>query len=481
MSIKKSLAWMSLAQALIFMFQFGSSIVLARYLTPAEMGVFAVGVATIAMITLLQTFGLQPLIVREKELTPALEATVFTAIVASSFIQTAATLILAFVGASFLRNEGVKHILLVLSIVPLLGIFSFMPGAKLERDGRFKELALISTLTSLVGSAATIIFAVLGYKYMSLAYANILGAITLSLALMITGRKYGGVGIGISEWRRVFHFGFQIFAYTGVVNFSSRLSEILLGRIAGLGALGLYNRASGMNNMLWANVHYLASRIMLVEFSERLRSDTPLRDRYLQTVHLMTAVLWPAFAGLAVLAKPFIYLVYGSRWTPAAVPLIYLSIASIVLVAITMSWELFAATGNVAKQTRIEIVRTSISTPLFIGACFVSIEAAAFTRIIDAVAAYLLYRPHLERMTGTKLKDFVGVYSQGALLTLVAILPAGAWVLFAGNGQPHAAMMGLAVLSGIALWAAVLMQLDHPLKHSMVAILRTLGQKFERA
>lgn len=57
MSIKQSLAWMSIAQAITFIVQFSSSIVLARYLTPAEMGVFAVGLATIAMLALLRTFG----------------------------------------------------------------------------------------------------------------------------------------------------------------------------------------------------------------------------------------------------------------------------------------------------------------------------------------------------------------------------------------------------------------------------------------
>jgi len=479
-SLKKSLAWMGLAQAITFILHFGSSVVLARYLTPTEMGVFAVGLATIAMLALLQTFGLQPLIVREKTLTPALTNTVFTVNAASGVLQAATTFLFAFVGAKFLRNEGVKDILMVLSVVPLFTIFSFMPGSMLEREGRFKIVAIIGTLVSVVGSAATITFAIMGYKYMSLAYANILGAMTLSGALMIAGRKDLRVKFGLSEWRHVFRFGAQMFAYTGVVNFSTRFNEIMLGRIAGLEALGLYNRASGINNMLWGNIHYLASRVMLAEFAAKHRSDTPLRDRYIQTASVLTAVLWPGFAGLAVLAEPFIYLVYGPRWVPAALPLIYLTIASIVLVAMTMSWELFAVTGNVAKQTRLEIVRTCISTPLFIGACFVSIEAAAITRIIDAVIAYVIYRPHLERMSGTKFQDFIGVYSQGALLTFVAILPAGTLAWLSQGDKPEFLMVALAVTSGIALWAVTLFQLDHPLKHGMVAVLKKLSLRFAR-
>lgn len=476
MSIKKSLAWMGLAQVATFIFQFGSSIVLARYLTPAEMGVFAVGLATIAMLALFQTFGFQPLIVREKKLTPALQATVFTANAVSCICQTATTFLFAIVGASFLRDEGVKHVLQILAITPLFGILSFMPGAMLERNGRFKEVAIIGACTSLVGSGATIIFAVLGYKYMSLAYANVIASLALSCSLIIVGWKYQMFRVDLSQWRHVFHFGFQMFAYSGVVSFSQRLSEIMLGRIAGLGMLGLYNRASGMNNMLWGNIHHLVSRVMLVDFAKHHGSPETLRERYLKSAAVMTAVLWPAFAGLAVLSHPFIYLVYGAKWMPAAVPLIYLTIASMILVAMTLSWELFAATGNVASQTRIEIVRTSISTPLFIAACFVNIETVAFTRIVDAILAYALYRPHLQKMSGTKLRDFTGVYSKGALLTIAAILPASLMMLFSKFDHPQFGMVILAVFSGIALWGLALSQLDHPLKDELLAVWRRIGR-----
>jgi O-antigen/teichoic acid export membrane protein len=291
-SIKTSLAWLGTAQAMTFLFQFVSSVVLARYLTPAEMGVFAIGLATVAMLAALQNFGLQPLVVREESLTPQLQTTIFTANAGSLILQSAATYLLASFGASFVRNEGVEQIMVVLSIAPLFGIFSFMPGAQLERNSRFKEVALIGACTSMVGSTATMIFAVFGHKYMSMAYGHIIGALTLSLAIMFAGRRYQVVRLGLSDWRRVYHFGVQMFAFSSIVQLSQRFCEIMLGRIAGLEALGLYNRASGINNMLWGNIHYLISRVMLVDFAQHHRSDTPLRARYVQTTAVMTALLW---------------------------------------------------------------------------------------------------------------------------------------------------------------------------------------------
>jgi O-antigen/teichoic acid export membrane protein len=464
---------LSAAQAVTFIFQFGSSVVLARYLSPTEMGVFAVGLATIAILAALQNFGFQSLVVREERLTPELQATIFTANAGNLIIQSAATYFLASVGGAFFREEGVKQILIVLSIAPLFGIFSFIPGAQLERNGRFREIALIGACTSMVGSGATMIFAVLGYNYMSMAYGHIIGALALSLAIMFAGRRYHIFRLGLSDWRRVFHFGMQMFAFSGIVHVSQRFCEIMLGRIAGLGALGLYSRASGINNMLWANIHYLLSRVMLVDFAQHHRSGTPLRSRYVQMTAFMTALLWPAFAGLGVLAFSFISLVYGPKWIGAAVPLIYLTVASMITVSMTLSWELFTATGNVATQTRLEAVRTSLSVPMFIGACFISIEAAALTRIVDAVIAFILYRPHLNKMSGTTTRELSGEYLRSAILTIVAVSPAAA-SMFMFGGEPSWVLLSVAVALGAGFWVAALFQLKHPLRYEISKLQKRL-------
>ena len=44
-SVRRSLAWMAVSQGGLFIIQFGTSLVIARLLTPYEMGVFAIAVA----------------------------------------------------------------------------------------------------------------------------------------------------------------------------------------------------------------------------------------------------------------------------------------------------------------------------------------------------------------------------------------------------------------------------------------------------
>jgi O-antigen/teichoic acid export membrane protein len=463
---------MGMAQVAVFVFNFSSSVILARFLTPREMGIFAAGLAAVAMLSLLQSFGLNNLIIREKELTERVTATVFTI---NALIAIAASLAIALcanLGATLFGDEGVTKVLFTLAITPLFGVLSFLPGAQLERHGRFKELAIANLSTSFIGACTTVSLAVLGFSYMSMAYANLVGSASQAAVLIFLGRQYFSCRIGLKDWRRILAFGFQMIAVVGLSSLSNRACDLILGRMLGLAELGLYSRASGIVSMIWGNIHYLISRVLLVDFSAVHRRSESLRVRYIQTTAMVTAMLWPAFAGLAVIAKPLIILLYGRTWVEAAVPLSLLAIASMVYCTITMASEVCIATGNLRTQTRIEAIRAPLSVFAFVGGCFISLEAAAFSRIVDAAIGYTLYRPHLEKMTGTKISDFFGIYAESALLTLIAIAPAGAVMAFSGTGEPPLGPLFASILVGVGLWAGALLVRGHPIAVEIMVVLR---------
>jgi O-antigen/teichoic acid export membrane protein len=464
MSLKRSLAWMGAAQGILAVLQFASSVILARYLTPYETGIYGIALATVGVLSLVQSLGLQALLVREEEITPEITSTAFAVNAAIAVLLSALIFGASFLGGQALHEVGVHRVMLVIALTPLFGIFNFLPAAMLERTGNFRSLAMISTIAGLVLAVATIALAVAGFSYMSIAWAQCLSSLTSVVLTNLLGRQHVSYRIGFSAWRRIASFGLQMAAVNGITAASQRLSELSLGRLLGLSALGLFNRASGISAIVWNNVHMIVGRVMLVDFAQMHRSGISLRDRYIQVTTMMTALLWPAFGGLAVVGRPFIYYVYGAKWVSSYGALIFICIASMGLVASTMTWELFAATGNMRTQTRIEFIRALVSLIAFVGGCFISLEAAAASRVFDAVFAFLLYRPHLNRMTQTSLRDFVPVYGQGLALTLVAVAPAFVLQWMTGFA-PDASLPPLiaAIVLGIVLWLGALLLTGHPL------------------
>ncbi len=429
----------------------------------------------------IQAFGLAGLVVREHDLSSELLASTFTVNAALAVLMSASVAGLSAFGGEFMREVGVQHVMLVLALLPLLGAFEFVPSTSLERRGQFKSIALVSLGRMICSTAVTVGLAFAGFSYMSIAYGNLAGAIVSLVCFNVVGREHVTLKVSIAEWRRITRFGLQMVAISGVNAISGRAAEFMMGRLLGLSALGLYSRASSLNSLLWDNIHLVIGRVVFVDFAELRRKGVPLRESYLRTVEVVTAILWPAFAGFAILAGPLIQTVYGTKWVGAAEPLGFLCLAAMVLVSITMTWEVFVVCHETGRQARFEFLRAGAGLVLFAGGCLTSLRGAAIARVGEAMLSVILYRQHLERLTNTRLSDFVPIYARSALLTFVAIAPSVA--LMAVNGWSEHTSPGfvlVAIASGAAAWLLVLRLLNHSLLSELVRGVATVAEVMRR-
>jgi len=473
MAVRRSLAWMAFGQGSFFLLQFIGSVVIARLLTPYDTGVFAIAMAVVGLISVIQALGLSNYLVREPELTPDIVATAATVNILISMIMAIGIAGLGVLGGSLFKEPGVRDVLLVLAIVPVIGHLAFVPGAMLEREGNFRIIALLKAGSTALGLGLTIVLALGGYRYMSFAYSQLATAILTNIATNVIARRHISFRLSLTHWSSISRFGLQIFAISGLTRIATRTMELTLGRTLGLAMLGLYSRASSNHNMLWDNIHGTITRVIFVDFARQLGEGVPLRGRYLHILELMTGLMWPIFAGVAILAGPLVFLVYGARWTGAAVPLSMLCIASIVLVSTTMTWEVFVVCKETARQMRFEFIRTLVGTALFVAGCFYSLEAAAASRIGDALFAQFLYRPHLERMTQASRREFGIIYLRSAATAAVAVAPALA-LMAAWHFSVRVPLTQLiaAIAGGVALWLIALRVVRHRLFDEILNLVR---------
>ena len=453
---------MGITQGVSLVLQFAVSVILARLLTPYQLGIYGIAAATAGFLGVIQAIGLQALIVREEVLTTELRSTAFTINALLSVLISAGIAGMSFFGASFLHDRGVGDVLLVMAINPLLGIASFLPSAILERHGQFKLLSLATTIGSLVGTCSVIVLAFRGFSYMSMPIGGTFGAAVGAVILNIIGRRHVSFQIGFIAWRRAATFGFQMLTISGVAALSQRISELMLGRLQGLSALAMYNRGNNLNSLLWTNIYFVISRVIFVDFAQLNREGVPLRERYLQMVDIMTAALWPAFAGVAIIGGPIIRYVYGVKWLPAAPALSALAVASMISIAITMIWEIFAATGNLGVQSRLEVFSAGFSAIVFVAGAVFFVTLAAVSRIVTSLFAFFLYRPYMDRMTGTTYKDLLPIYWRNGGLTLLTISPLGCFVGVRAEDVGLVQLIAAAALSTV-FWIGGLAWLKHPL------------------
>ncbi|RZI60459.1 MAG: polysaccharide biosynthesis protein [Pseudomonas sp.] len=465
--------WALLGQAVFFIFQFGSTIIISRLLSPREVGIFAIALATTGVVTAIQSLGLGNYIIKAKNPTRSDLSTVFSVNFLICLALAIFIAMLAYVGGAMFADPGVRRVLLWLAWTPLIGSLSLVPIAMLQRDGNFRAVSLLKIVSTAVGTVATVSLAFVGFSFMSLAYGQVIAAAFNSLIVLIIAPHYARHRLGLANWRAVAMFGAQMLSINGVTQVQRQMQSVALGKLLGLSSLGLFSRAGNLYNIVYDNIYAVIARVLLVDLVNIHRTGEPLRDRYRIILECLTVLLWPAFAGLAVLAGPFVELVYGHKWVGAALPLSILCINGILWVAIALTWELFVVANQVGIQARIEFIRATIGLTFFIaGACF-SLAGAATGLVLEGVLAILLYRAHILRITQCEPGDFWPIFLRSGLLTLLGVGPTAITMAWLGWPlDPPLLLIAIAIATGFALWVLAIAVSGHPFGKEVKTLLR---------
>lgn len=482
MNVRGSVYWSFFSQVVSFVVTLANTLILARLLNPHEFGIFGIAVAAQAVVQIFLSFGISAYVTQRADLTPTALASAFTvnAIVSSIFA-------LVLFGCSFLAEPllgtaQAGNVLRVLALAALVSIIGFRPTAMLAREMAFKTISLVTLLSVCMTTIVTLSSAVAGASYMSAAWGILAGAILQALAYNLIGMRHVSWRLSFVDARDVFRFGMTMTLLSGSSALAGRLSEIILGRVQGLNALGYYGRATGITAIIQDNIYASGTKISYVKLAEDARTTGDLRPTLLRSLHLIVGLLWPVQIGLAVVAAPVVNLMYGPQWHAAALPLSLLLVAQAVMLMFGMNWEVFTLNGRLSEQARLELARTLVGALIFVICAQISLAAAAGARVAEALFGLFLYRGKIALMIGSQPGEIRRVYIQGAILTLAAVLPAFCMML-AWRWSPSTPLFPLTIciLLGMSLWMGSLRILRHPLFDEILLVLRTALQALSRA
>lgn len=464
MSVRTSLSWAFACQIVTVAVSFAGMVVLARLLSPFEVGINAIAVAGLGIVQIIATMGLAGYVIRDTDLQPATLDLTFSVNAALAVTLSALLFGLSFVSAPLLGDARAGEVLRILAIAPLVNAFAFRASAMLQREMRFKAFALINTGMTTVTTALTVALAWTGHSYMSAAYGGAGGALFGAIAFNLVAPHHASLRITFRGWRDVARFGLQIMSISGLATLATRLSDLILGRVLGIAALGIYSRASMTTSMIFENVYGTTTRVAFTKLARDFRETGELRPTFLRAIELILALMWPLEIGLAILSPPAIYLFYGEKWLAAALPMSLLLVAQVIVLSYGMNWELFVLRDQSGKQSKLEFIRTLCGFAIFTVGCQFGLAGAALGKVGDASAGYLLYRNHVRSLADLRGNELGRVFVRSALLTVVATAPA-LLLMIVTRWDPRTPILWMlgAVLLGMITWGGGLVVLRHPL------------------
>lgn len=317
------------AQAVKFVVQLLSVVILARLLAPGDFGLFAMLMPLAAFVMMLQDIGLSQAVVASGDLTPEQASSMFWINAALSLALAALFALSAPLIALFFGEPALVAPALALAGSVLVSGLATQHFAWLSKSLRFGTIAMIDVASALAGFAAAVAIALFMPGIWALV-ASVLVAMSVGLAgAWATARWIPGRPAPFAEVRELLRLGAGLSTFTLSNFFARNLDNIMIGRWAGAVQLGLYDRAYKLLLFPLQQINNPIGRVM-VPVLARL-NDEPHRYRhaYRRTLRLMLLFTVPGVAFMLMFAQPLIVLLMGERWAPAATIFTWLAIAAL--------------------------------------------------------------------------------------------------------------------------------------------------------
>jgi len=310
--------------------QFVVSVLLARMLSPSEIGVYSMTIVFVNFAHVFRDFGVSGYLQREDNLTPdkirSATGVVFTT---SWIIATTLFLVSPAIGRWF-NEPAMTPVMRVLALGFFFIPFGTITNALLAREFAAEKQAWINGIGTVSFCASCLILAKLGHGSMSLAYANLINIIVCGLASLPMRQKDLPWLPSFQHWRSVAHFGLGSLLSACAGSLNNALPDILLGKLGTARLVGLLSRANSTATIFSYVAGSTVSYGAVSYLAQTHHRGDPLSPVLARATVLLTGIGWAALALTTVLGQDIVLALYGPKWLECVPAILPLSLAAAV-------------------------------------------------------------------------------------------------------------------------------------------------------
>lgn len=333
-SIRSSLAITFVSSNGSTVINFLVNLALARLLSPEDIGIYSISAVLVAIAQVFRDFGVGAYLQQERDLTPEKIRAASGVLFASSWALAAIIYLSGDFAAQYYRHPGIGQVMHVLALGFLFIPFGSITHALLTRELRAKEQAIANIFGTTAFASSSIVFALLGFEYMTSAWANLVNIIVTALAHAPFRPKYAPWLPSFRGWRQITHFGIGAVIGNSIAALNTALSDLLLGRLGSPRDVGLYGRANSLSNMFMQIAGPTVNYAALPYLARTFHESGTIRTQLSKATSYLSAVAWPALTIIAIYAYETILFLFGEKWLDC-VPVVALT-AGIAAINVTI-------------------------------------------------------------------------------------------------------------------------------------------------
>ncbi|MFY9510540.1 MAG: oligosaccharide flippase family protein [Rubrivivax sp.] len=473
-SIRVALAWSLVERYALIMLGLISYVVIARLLTPAEIGLYSVTAALVGIAQVIRDFGIGNYLIQERDLSRDRLETAYGFALAAGVVMCVVANVTAPWVASFYGDAQLATVLRATSLNFVVLPFCSISLGMLRRLMRFDRLLVANLLGGFIGFAVTVGLAIMDTGPVSLAWGTVSCNIATALCAWATlPAQARPRRPRLTQWRTIVAYGRQSTLAGVVVTAAMDVNDLVVGKVLGFAPVAMLNRAMGMMYLFHRDLLGAARNVAFPAFAAAVRDGKPLEPMFVYTFACVTAVGWTFNGFLLLFPLETLRLLAGAQWD-AAVPLVMVfGAAGMVLCLAPLTQTVIMAAGRVDLASRADIVTSLlrvvvVSVTAVITRDLFAVAIAFFASFAISVPVFMAFKhravrtdwPALASQLARSLAVSIGTLFAPALVSVHA----GVERL---NPMPML-QFGLTVAATVVTWLFMLHLCGHPMANDPI-------------
>lgn len=366
----QSFAWAALSFSGSKLVVFGTTLVLARLLSPRDFGLVAAGMAIVLYLELALDLGLGAALVYEQEegVTARVQTAATLNALATAVLSALFLLAAPLVAAFFHASDSVALFRALVGYLAFRGA-GIVHDAVLQRDLRFRRRTVIEVARVGARAVVSVGLAVGGAGAWSLVWGLLAGELVGTALLWAAVPVRPTVAVDRAAVGPLLRFGLATLGGKALNAAGSDADYLVVGNRLGAGPLGIYTIAYRLPELVMGTVFWVFSTVAFPVYAKtRTVGAAAFRDTMLRALRLTTTFGFPVGVGLALVARDAVPLLFSAQWMPAATPMAVLSLALAVDAVGYASGDILPALGRPQTLLRINAGATVVLVATLVAA-----------------------------------------------------------------------------------------------------------------
>jgi len=370
------------------------TIVLARLLAPEDFGLLGIALLSISTLETFSKTGFDSALIQKKENVESYLDTAWTVSALRGIVLFSILLFSAPLIASFFNSPEATLIIRVIALYTLFAGLQNIGILFFQKELEFHKQFSYEFSATLVDLSVAITLAFILRNVWALVWGGLAASFVRLVLSYVLHPHRPRIKIDREGFQELFGFGKWVFTSSILVFLVTQGDDILVGKMLGVTALGLYQMAYTLSNLPATEVTHMISKVTFPAYS-KFQEDLPrLSEAYLKVLQFTTFVSFPLAGGIFIFASDFIRIFLGDKWIPMVPAVQVLVLAGLVRSIAATTGPIFYATRKPRIDTIWQIVRLLVFSafiyPLTLRLGILGTSIAVFLSIFIATIGFIM-------------------------------------------------------------------------------------------